>query len=495
MSQGTVRREPRPERGTASGRTRRGVMRLARPLGGSLFDGPNRPAVLRRDAIYRRALAIADAVAALGALESAIALTRAQAHVSLPIVFALVVVAVVTAKLLGLYDRDELLLRKSTLDEAPVVFQLATLFALLVSISDWQLLGGRLRSPQLLVVWMLMFLFTLLARWCARHLGHLVTSPERCLIVGDASGADALGARLRVGGGMNAMVVGRVELGSEHEREEAMRALQQTVIDDDIHRVILAPDASDSDAVLDVVRLVKTLGVKVSLLPRLFEVVGSSVVFDDVRGITVLGVRRFGLSRSSAAIKRSMDVAVALIGLIALAPVIVAIAVAIRLDSRGPVFFRQTRVGREGKLLLILKFRSMVPDADAMKPELAVARGPHNGELFKHPNDPRVTRIGRLLRATALDELPQLFNVLRGDMSLVGPRPLVVDEDALVQGWHRRRLHLTPGMTGPWQVLGSSAPLSEMVTMDYLYIANWSLFADIKIILRTALHVASRRSV
>ena len=495
FSQGTAGPEARPERSTALGRSRRGVLRLARPRAGSLYDAPNRPAVLRRDAIYRRALAIADAVSALAAVECAIAFARAQAHVSLPIVFGLVAAAVISAKLLGLYDRDELLLRKSTLDEAPVVFQLATLFALLVSISDWQLLGGQLRSPQLLAVWLLMFLFTLLTRWCARHIGHRVTSPERCLIVGDASGGDAVAARLRVGGGMNAMVVGRVELGSEQEREEALRVLQQTVIDDEVHRVILAPDASDSDAVLDVVRLVKTLGVKVSLLPRLFEVVGSSVVFDDVRGITVLGVRRFGLSRSSAAIKRAMDIVVSLVGLIALAPVIVAIAVLIRLDSRGPVLFRQTRVGREGKLLVILKFRSMVPDADAMKPELAAPRGPHNGELFKHPNDPRVTRVGRLLRRTALDELPQLFNVLRGDMSLVGPRPLVLDEDALVQGWQRRRLHLTPGMTGPWQVLGSSAPLSEMVTMDYLYIANWSLFADIKIILRTALHVASRRSV
>jgi lipopolysaccharide/colanic/teichoic acid biosynthesis glycosyltransferase len=141
----------------------------------------------------------------------------------------------------------------------------------------------------------------------------------------------------------------------------------------------------------------------------------------------------------------------------------------------------------------MLKFRSMVPDADALKSELAASNGHSNGELFKLEDDPRVTRVGRWLRSSALDELPQLFNVLRGDMSLVGPRPLVVDEDALVQGWQRRRLHLTPGMTGPWQVLGSSAPLGEMVNMDYLYIANWSLFSDVKIMLRTALHVLCRR--
>jgi exopolysaccharide biosynthesis polyprenyl glycosylphosphotransferase len=458
-----------------------------------LVEAPYRDANLRRDRVYRRSLAIADAIAALAALEVAIEITDARYHVRIPIVIGLVAVAVIIAKLLGLYDRDELLLRKSTLDEGPAVFQLATLFALLVAISDWQLLSGQLRSPQLLALWVLMFLFALLTRWCARHLGHRVTSAERCLVVGDASGVDAVGSRLRVGGGMNAVMVGSLDLGGEGERESALHTLGDVIVAEDIHRVILAPRASDSDVVLDVVRLVKSLGVKVSLLPRLFEVVGSSVVFDDVRGITLLGVRRFGLTRSSAAIKRSMDVAFSLLGLIALGPVIAVVALAVRLDSPGPVLFRQTRVGRNGHRFQMLKFRSMVADADALKCQLVGTSGPHNGQLFKHPDDPRVTRVGRLLRRSALDELPQLYNVLRGDMSLVGPRPLVIDEDALVKGnWQRRRLQLTPGMTGPWQVLGSSAPLSEMVSMDYLYIANWSLFADIKIILRTALHVASR---
>jgi exopolysaccharide biosynthesis polyprenyl glycosylphosphotransferase len=494
LSQGTARRETHREHGTTQSRTRRGVLRLVRPLGVvALFEGPNRDANLRRDRLYRRALAVADAVAALAALECAIAFTGAAMRLRLPIVIALVVVAVVSAKLLGLYDRDELLLRKSTLDEGPAVFQLATLFALLVSISDWQLLGGELRSAQLLAVWLMTFCFTLLTRWCARHIGHRLTAAERCLVVGDKSGVEAVASRLTVGGGMNAVLIGRVDLGTEHERENAMHTLEKTILEDDIHRVILAPRASDSDVVLDVVRLVKSLGVKVSLLPRLFEVVGSSVVFDDVRGITLLGVRRFGLSRSSAAIKRAMDIAGSLVGLAALAPLIALIAVLIRLDSAGPIFFRQTRVGRDGERFSMLKFRSMVVGAEAMMSDLAASNGHSKSELFKLANDPRVTRVGRWLRSSAIDELPQLFNVLRGNMSLVGPRPLIIDEDALVQGWQRRRLHLTPGMTGPWQVLGSSAPLGEMVNMDYLYIANWSLFSDVKIMLRTALHVFGRR--
>jgi lipopolysaccharide/colanic/teichoic acid biosynthesis glycosyltransferase len=172
----------------------------------------------------------------------------------------------------------------------------------------------------------------------------------------------------------------------------------------------------------------------------------------------------------------------------------IAIAIAIKLDSSGPVFFEQIRVGRNGGRFAILKFRSMVRRADELKPtmlHLNEAEG-----LFKIAEDPRVTRVGRLLRRSALDELPQLLNVWRGDMSLVGPRPLVVDEDAKIRGLDRSRLSLTPGMTGHWQVLGSSRiPLQEMVAIDYLYVAHWSLWNDVKLLLRTVPLVLSRRGV
>ncbi len=231
---------------------------------------------------------------------------------------------------------------------------------------------------------------------------------------------------------------------------------------------------------------------RVSLLPRLLEVVGSSVEFDHVEGLTMLGVRRFGLSRSSRLAKRAFDLLGATFGLLAIAPLFLAIVVAIRLDSRGPVFFRQTRVGRDGKHFSILKFRSMVRDAESRKADLM-----HLNEadgLFKIDDDPRITRVGRLLRRTSLDELPQLINVWRGDMSLVGPRPLVVDEDAQVAGYDRARLALTPGMTGHWQILGSARiPIEEMVGIDYLYVANWSLWTDVKILLRTVPYVIAGR--
>jgi lipopolysaccharide/colanic/teichoic acid biosynthesis glycosyltransferase len=168
--------------------------------------------------------------------------------------------------------------------------------------------------------------------------------------------------------------------------------------------------------------------------------------------------------------------------------------VGILLESGGSIFYRQVRVGRDGKHFRIFKFRSMVVGADTQKDKLRSLNEAGAG-LFKITDDPRVTRVGRFLRRSSLDELPQLINVLRGEMSLVGPRPLVIDEDAQVLGLDRSRLHLTPGMTGPWQVLGVRVPMQEMVGIDYLYVANWSLWHDLKILLRTIRHVAHRGNV
>ena len=226
----------------------------------------------------------------------------------------------------------------------------------------------------------------------------------------------------------------------------------------------------------------------------MLEVVGSAVEFDDVDGMTVLGVRQFGLSRSSRTLKRAFDIVVTSIGLVAVAPILAGLAIAIRLDTRGSIFFRQVRIGRDGEPFEIFKFRSMVTGADARKDELRELNEVGDG-MFKISADPRVTRVGRFLRGTSLDELPQLFNVLRGEMSLVGPRPLVVDEDALVIGLDRSRLHLTPGMTGPWQVLGARVPMQEMVGIDYLYVSSWSLWLDVKLLLRTVRHVLRRGNV
>jgi exopolysaccharide biosynthesis polyprenyl glycosylphosphotransferase len=269
--------------------------------------------------------------------------------------------------------------------------------------------------------------------------------------------------------------------------------VREIVAELNVHRVIIAPSTTDSHDVVNLIRAAKAVGVRVSVLPRMFEVVGSAVEFDDVDGMTMLGVRHFGFSRSSRMLKRAFDLILVSIGLVLIGPLLIAIAIAIRLDSRGPVFFRQIRVGRDGNHFRMFKFRSMALDAELRKDELRSLNQAGEG-LFKIANDPRVTRVGQLLRRTSLDELPQLFDVLRGQMSLVGPRPLVVDEDAQVLGLDRSRLHLTPGMTGPWQILGYRVPMQEMVGLDYLYVANWSLWLDVKILLRTAKHVACGRN-
>jgi lipopolysaccharide/colanic/teichoic acid biosynthesis glycosyltransferase len=227
----------------------------------------------------------------------------------------------------------------------------------------------------------------------------------------------------------------------------------------------------------------------------MFEVVGSSVEFDDIDGVTVLGVRRFGLGRSSERVKRMMDLTCALLGLVVLSPLLAVVAVAIKVESRGPVFYRQWRIGRDGRPFRMVKFRSMVQNADDLKAQLA-EMNVAGGGLFKIVDDPRLTRVGRVIRKFSIDELPQLFNVVHGEMSLVGPRPLIPDEDDRVDGRFRRRLRLVPGMTGPWQILGPTrVPLTEMVGIDYLYGANWSLWLDIKILLRTVGHVLSRRGI
>jgi lipopolysaccharide/colanic/teichoic acid biosynthesis glycosyltransferase len=205
-------------------------------------------------------------------------------------------------------------------------------------------------------------------------------------------------------------------------------------------------------------------------------------------------MRAFEISRSSRFVKRAFDLCVAALALLVLAPMMSLIAIAIKLDSPGPMFFRQRRIGRDGKAFEVYKFRTMVADAEKRKSQLA-----HLNEgdgLFKITRDPRITRVGRLLRRFSLDELPQLINVVRGRMSLVGPRPLIPDEDELIRGAYRRRLEIPPGMTGHWQILGSwRLPLDEMATLDYLYVANWSLWRDVQLLARTIPYVIARKNV
>jgi lipopolysaccharide/colanic/teichoic acid biosynthesis glycosyltransferase len=194
-------------------------------------------------------------------------------------------------------------------------------------------------------------------------------------------------------------------------------------------------------------------------------------------------------------IKRAFDLVGSLILVAILAPAWLAIALLIKADSPGPILFRQRRIGRDGRAFSMIKFRTMVDGADAHKPALLHLNGAAEG-LFKIDGDPRVTRVGRWLRATSFDELPQLLHVITGRMSLVGPRPLVPEEDVRIIGSQRRRLSMRPGMTGVWQVGGASAiPIREMVRLDADYVDNWSPWVDVKLLAVTAAHVFFRRGL
>jgi exopolysaccharide biosynthesis polyprenyl glycosylphosphotransferase len=472
----------------------RGLAQAAGEQERPIREGDPRVEVARRDAVFRRSLAVADLFAATGAV---LVCLVTLGHGTLePLALLGLALVVVVGKLVGSYDRDELLVNKATVDEAPRLFQLTTLFALLFTVLAGQFISARLGATQVLVLWAAMFVFALVARALARAFARAVTDVERCLFIGTEASADRLRAKLAATGG-HAVLVGRMSIVAGGGAEDVVAtadAFHRVVDELRVHRVVIEPGEPQPQATLDLVREAKGTGTRVSLLPRILEVVGSSIEVEDVHGLTLLGVRRFGLSRSSAVLKRSFDVLGAAVGLILVSPLLVLLEVLVRFDSRGPAIYRQTRVGRDGRQFTMFKFRTMVDGADALKPALR-ALNEADG-LFKLADDPRVTRVGRLLRRYSLDELPQLYNVLRGEMSLVGPRPLVADDDAQITGLDRRRLYLTPGMTGRWQILGSArVPLSEMVKLDYLYVTGWSLWSDVKILLRTVPYVLARRGM
>ena len=484
---------------TSPSAQRRFSPRLTGPVGARALarralgpaEGSSPQVVAARDAALQRLLLLADMTAVALALLLAVHVAG-DGHLS-PVGLLLVPGVTLAGRLMALHDRDQMVLSKTTLNEAPRLFHLATLATLVTVLGQDVLVEGSLMAFQGVVLWTSFLGGSLLCRAAVRRAGIRNSTSERCLIIGDADSAERIRERLASDPTTNAEVVARVSVQELLEPADAGEALSALIEAVEVQRVVLDTPDLDSERMIAILRHVKSLGVKVTLKPRLLDVVGTAVEFDDVRGTVFLGVRRFGLTRFERRTKRVVDLAGALALLLAMAPLFAACAAAIKLTSKGPVFFRQVRVGRDGGRFRIWKFRTMVEDAESQKASLRVLNECTDG-LFKIERDPRVTRVGRFLRRTALDELPQLLNVVSGEMSLVGPRPLVVEEDERIVGRHRERLHLTPGMTGVWQVLGSSrVPLAEMVALDYMYIVNWSIWKDVQILLRTVPFVLSRR--
>ena len=487
----------RPPPASESERSWRAFLRLSEEVARPIAEGQlsRRQTIRHRDAAYRRALGIADIAALTLALAASVLLVP-DAGLALS-AFAALPIFVLIAKSWGLYDRDEHLLHKTTLAEVPSLFMLSTLATFALWLSDGLVIEGGLERPQAFVIWLALPLLLIALRSLARKLTARRVPGERCLLIGEEATAQYVADKLAVGAAVHAELVAVLPISAsvEDSLEDGLPAALGPVLEEEeIDRVIIA--AGRRDSLLYTIRELKSHGVKVSVLPDASRVAGSSVELDDLGGITLLGMRRFEISRSSRLIKRSFDIVGAGLGLLVASPLLLIAAIALKLDSRGPVLFRQHRIGRNSQPFELLKLRSMYANADASKGDVEHLNEGAEG-LFKISDDPRVTRVGRHLRRFQIDELPQLFNVLRGDMSLVGPRPLIEEEDEQIEGFYRRRLDVPPGITGHWQVLGSSRsiPIKEMVKLDYLYVANWSLWGDLRLLLQTVGFVLGRRSI
>lgn len=261
--------------------------------------------------------------------------------------------------------------------------------------------------------------------------------------------------------------------------------LPRVLAEHPIDEVIITLPMAFYERIQEVVRYCEAHRIPARMVPDPFQLALSRLDVRDLDGIPLIGVREVRLSPAQIRLKRAMDLALGSLLLWMAAPLMALIALAIRLDSPGPVIFRQVRVGKDGRLFTMYKFRTMRVGAEQEQEQLR-ALNEASGPLFKIRNDPRVTRVGRILRRLSLDELPQLINVLKGEMSLVGPRPPLPSEVEAYKPWQRQRLSAVPGMTGLWQISGrSDLTFDEMCLLDIYYIENWSPMLDLEIILRT----------
>ena len=253
----------------------------------------------------------------------------------------------------------------------------------------------------------------------------------------------------------------------------------------DLHTVFIALPAHEHRQTMHLIRTCREFGLEAQVAPDLFQLRFSRVESNNMGGIPMLSVHEVQISRTAALVKRLLDLGLVLFAAVPSLLIGLVIALAIKLTSPGPIFYAGVRVGKEGRLFQMIKFRSMVVDAENQKIALE-QMNEASGPIFKIRDDPRLTRVGRLIRRLSLDELPQLFNVLRGDMSLVGPRPPLPEEVAQYQDWHKQRLAVLGGLTGLWQVSGrSDLTFDEQCLLDIYYIENWSLSLDIRIMFQT----------
>jgi len=363
--------------------------------------------------------------------------------------------------------------------------------------------GSRAPIGVLIVFWLSAIVVVPICRAISRRTIWSTTAlRERVLIIGAGEVGHMIAAKISKHPEYRITLVGFLDDGEPRRNGDGgppvpmvgtFHDLQRVLLEQRVDRVIVAFSRARHDDFLRIVRACADSAVRVNIVPRLFEVVSSRALVDDVEGIPLLDVGHVELSRFNMVAKRAFDLLVGGVMFLCFLPLLAVMAIVIKLDSRGPVFFRQERMGRGGKSFMILKFRSMDLGAEELREELS-DQNECSGPLFKMKCDPRVTRVGEFMRRWSIDELPQIINVMKGDMSLVGPRPLWVEEARQVHGWTMKRLDITPGITGLWQVLGrSDIPFDEMVKLDYMYVTGWSLSWDIKLLLQTVPAVLAKR--
>jgi len=415
---------------------------------------------------------------------------------------------VVLAKLYQLYDHDDERTDHSTLDDVVGVFHLATVGAWLGAVVTWASGAAGLGMTKIVTFWALAIVFITSGRALARALSR--RSPayvQNAVIVGAGDVGQLVARKLLQHREYGVRVVGFVD-----DEPKALRAdlgevsvlggpseLDELVRRHGVERVVVAFSQGSHEQTLDVIRRLKKLDVQIDIVPRLFEVIGPHVDVHTVEGVALVALPAAKRFPGSRAIKRGMDIAGALTLLVLTAPLYAYFVWRIRRDSPGPALFRQTRLGEHGVPFTVLKFRTMRLDADQsmhkefIKQMMSSSALPAEGGLYKLNRDDAVTPFGRFLRKTSLDELPNLINVLRGEMSLVGPRPCLEYETEHFQPHHFERFDVPQGITGLWQVAARAhATFGEALDLDVLYARSWSLLLDLKLLLRTPLHVLRR---
>jgi len=434
--------------------------------------------------LLRRMLALAD-VLAISAAAVFVGLWGSGVAGALLLVLS-APIWIVTAKLAGLYDRDHRTLRHLTVDEVPwlLVWTLSSTALLTLLLVPFRALD--LSSSDRLLVWGTVLGLGFSLRAGMRALWRRITPAQRVLIVGDGPLAHAVVRKLELFPDIHAEIAGRVE--SCSALREGLDELRT-----DLDRIVIACSELSEELLEKLLPFCRLRRLKLTVIPPTRGMFGTATHLTHIADLPLLDYNTWDISRTTVGLKRAFDMGVAVSGLILASPLFVLVGLATLLDSGLPIFFRQTRAGERGRPFQMLKFRTMVRDAETMLAEL-VPFEELDAPMFKLKADPRVTRVGRLLRRTSIDELPQLINVLRGEMSIVGPRPEQLDLVDRYAPEHQFRLQIKPGITGPMQVYGrGELTFEERLAVEREYVENLSLARDLRILVMTLPAVFGRR--